>query len=100
MNGRTQTKRQVENLAVEKTIPDNGTPDAKQESLEEILQTMLEAHRDLTVARELLDSLEERLYFHGELKWRTVAGELAGLIEAHTERRLSAINLLLLLQKA
>ena len=43
--------------------------------------------------------LEQRLYFHGELQWRNVVGELAALIDAHTERRLSAINLLLLLQK-
>ena len=60
---------------------------------------MLQAHKDLTEARELLDGLEQRLYFHGELQWRNVVGELAALIDAHTERRLSAINLLLLLQK-
>ena len=84
---------------MQKTSPNTDTPVAKQDSLEEILQTMLQAHKALTEARELFDGLEQRLYFHGELQWRNVVGELAALIDAHTERRLSAINLLLLLQK-
>lgn len=83
-----------------KSIASDTNHTVGQDHLEEILQTMLQAQEDLTAAKELLDGLEERLYFHGELKWRDVVGERAGLIAAHTDRRLCAISLLLELQKA
>ena len=67
--------------------------------LEVVLQTLLQAQQDLTSAQELLDGLVERLYFHGELKWRDAAGELAGQIAGRAERRLEAVAVLLELQR-
>ena len=49
---------------MQKTSPNTDTPVAKQDSLEEILQTMLQAHKDLTEARELFDGLEPVSYTH------------------------------------
>jgi hypothetical protein len=70
------------------------------EMLEEVLQTLLQAQKDLTDAREMLDGCVERLHFHGELKWRNAAGEIAAQIEGHADRRRAAIGLVLDLQQS
>lgn len=80
-------------------MQDNGAGATDLPPLEVVLQTLLQAQQDLTSAQELLDGLVDRLYFHGELKWRDAAGELAGQIAGRTERRLEAVAVLLELQR-
>lgn len=80
-------------------MQDNGPRQTNPPPLEIVLQTLLQAQQDLTSAQELLDGLVDRLYFHGELRWRDAAGELAGQIAGRAEHRLEAVALLLELQR-